>query len=83
MKVQDFDKFWVDKHRYDFAEKQYHEFFAMDAETTIYSPLVSEIAKAREHLQNSLEKHAISLTLMIFVWCYVCLYGSITLKTLD
>ncbi|KRF98924.1 uncharacterized protein Dwil_GK24092 [Drosophila willistoni] len=28
----------------------------MDAETTIYSPLVSEIAKAREHLQNSLEK---------------------------
>ncbi|KAH8249038.1 hypothetical protein KR032_005400 [Drosophila birchii] len=56
MKVEALDKFWTDKSRYDIAEKRFHEGPQKVTERSHYSPLVSEIAKAREHIQNSLEK---------------------------
>ncbi|XP_043656802.1 probable elongation factor 1-delta isoform X1 [Drosophila teissieri] len=56
MKVEALDKFWADKSRYALAEKQFYEGPQKVTDRSHYSPLVSEIAKAREHIQNSLEK---------------------------
>ncbi|KAH8353535.1 hypothetical protein KR084_011629 [Drosophila pseudotakahashii] len=56
MKVEALDKFWTDKSRYDVAEKRFYEGPLKVTDRSHYSPLVSEIAKAREHIQNSLEK---------------------------
>nr|XP_016940992.1 probable elongation factor 1-delta isoform X1 [Drosophila suzukii] len=56
MKVEALDKFWTDKSRYDVAEKRFYEGPQKVTDRSHYSPLVSEIAKAREHIQNSLEK---------------------------
>ncbi|EDX04477.1 probable elongation factor 1-delta isoform X1 [Drosophila simulans] len=56
MKVEALDKFWADKSRYDLAEKRFYEGPQKVTDRSHYSPLVSEIAKAREHIQNSLEK---------------------------
>ncbi|KAH8389129.1 probable elongation factor 1-delta isoform X1 [Drosophila serrata] len=56
MKVEALDKFWTDKSRYDIAEKRFYEGPQKVTDRSHYSPLVSEIAKAREHIQNSLEK---------------------------
>ncbi|KAH8282352.1 hypothetical protein KR054_006944 [Drosophila jambulina] len=56
MKVEALDKFWTDKSRYDTAEKRFYEGPQKVTDRSHYSPLVSEIAKAREHIQNSLEK---------------------------
>ncbi|XP_017152305.1 probable elongation factor 1-delta [Drosophila miranda] len=56
MRVEALDMFWTDKGRYDLAEKMFHEVILKVSERNHCSPLVSEIAKAREHIQNSLEK---------------------------
>ncbi|EDV32281.1 uncharacterized protein Dana_GF15753, isoform A [Drosophila ananassae] len=56
MKVEALDQFWTDKSRYDLAEKRFYEGTLKVTDRSHYSPLVSEIAKAREHIQNSLEK---------------------------
>nr|XP_032289188.1 probable elongation factor 1-delta isoform X1 [Drosophila virilis] len=50
------DKVWIDKARYDNAEKMYHEWLCNVTKPNNCSFLVSEIAKAREHIQTSLEK---------------------------
>ncbi|KAH8376571.1 hypothetical protein KR093_000146 [Drosophila rubida] len=55
MRVEALEKVWVDKSRYDNAEKLYYEKLSDVAKPNSCS-LVSEIAKAREHLQNTLEK---------------------------
>ncbi|KAH8287851.1 hypothetical protein KR018_002672 [Drosophila ironensis] len=56
MKVEASDKFWTDKSRYDLAEKRFYEGTPKVTDRSHCSPLVNEIAKAREHIQNSLEK---------------------------
>ncbi|KAH8410612.1 hypothetical protein KR009_006639 [Drosophila setifemur] len=56
MKVEALDTFWTDKSRYDVAEKRFYEGPLKVTDRNLYSPLVSEIVKAREHIQNSLEK---------------------------
>ncbi|XP_064535263.1 uncharacterized protein LOC135426188 isoform X2 [Drosophila montana] len=50
------DKVWIDKARYDNAEKLYYERLCNVTKPNNCSFLVSEIAKAREHIQSSLEK---------------------------
>ncbi|XP_062121261.1 probable elongation factor 1-delta isoform X1 [Drosophila sulfurigaster albostrigata] len=55
MRVEALEKVWVDKARYDNAEKLYYEKLSDVAKPNSCS-LVTEIAKAREHLQNTLEK---------------------------
>ncbi|XP_030562615.1 probable elongation factor 1-delta isoform X1 [Drosophila novamexicana] len=50
------DKVWIDKARYDNAEKMYYEWLCNVTKPNNCSFLVSEIAKAREHIQTSLEK---------------------------
>lgn len=49
------EKNW-DMSRFAKAEKQYYEMLSQDATKDNQSLLVSEIAKAREHIKNSLEK---------------------------
>ncbi|BFF95023.1 probable elongation factor 1-delta [Drosophila madeirensis] len=59
MRVEALDLFWTDKGRYDLAEKWFYEVVPKVTPLEVshhYSPLVSEIAKAREHIQTSLEK---------------------------
>lgn len=56
MRVEVKENNWVDKARYDNAEKQYYESLHNVAKPNNCSLLVSEIAKAREHIQSSLEK---------------------------
>ncbi|KAI8124915.1 putative elongation factor 1-delta [Lucilia cuprina] len=49
------EKYW-EKSRFAKAEKQYYEMLSQDSPLSRKSLLVSEIAKAREHIKNSLEK---------------------------
>ncbi|XP_037805903.1 probable elongation factor 1-delta isoform X2 [Lucilia sericata] len=49
------EKYW-EKSRFAKAEKQYYEMLSQDSSINRKSILVSEIAKAREHIKNSLEK---------------------------
>ncbi|XP_030383126.1 probable elongation factor 1-delta isoform X1 [Scaptodrosophila lebanonensis] len=56
MKVEICEKFWNEKSRYDVAERQYYEGLHKVTDQKNCCPLVSEIAKAREHIQTSLEK---------------------------
>ncbi|XP_065356677.1 probable elongation factor 1-delta isoform X2 [Calliphora vicina] len=49
------EKYW-EKIRFAKAEKQYYEMLSQDSSINRKSILVSEIAKAREHIKNSLEK---------------------------
>ncbi|XP_034669618.1 probable elongation factor 1-delta isoform X1 [Drosophila subobscura] len=65
MRVEALDLFWTDKGRYDLAEKRFYEVVLKVTPLEVshhYSPLVSEIAKAREHIQTSLEKVKIDVT---------------------
>ncbi|XP_023166699.1 probable elongation factor 1-delta [Drosophila hydei] len=50
------DKVWIDKSFYNNAEKLYHESICKTSRSNNCSILASEIAKAREHIQSSLEK---------------------------
>jgi len=50
------DKFWTEKSRFNTAERQYHESLHKGTASNSQCTLVSEIAKAREHIKNSLEK---------------------------
>ncbi|XP_026472202.1 probable elongation factor 1-delta isoform X1 [Ctenocephalides felis] len=45
------DKVWLDKYKYDDAEKQYYERLAKGSQCS----LAGEVAKARQHIKNSLE----------------------------
>ncbi|CAD6997853.1 unnamed protein product [Ceratitis capitata] len=58
------DRFWVDKANCHNAERQYHELLSKQGSSgNSQSTLVSEIAKAREHIKNSLEKMDVITTL--------------------
>ncbi|XP_034128936.1 probable elongation factor 1-delta isoform X5 [Drosophila guanche] len=64
MRVEALDLFWTDKGRYNLAEKRFYEDVLKVTPLQVshhYSPLVSEIAKAREHIQTSLEKIGVRL----------------------
>ncbi|XP_011213996.2 probable elongation factor 1-delta isoform X3 [Bactrocera dorsalis] len=51
------DRFWVDKANCHNAERQYYELLSKEGSSAnSQCTLVSEIAKAREHIKNSLEK---------------------------
>ncbi|KAH8400494.1 hypothetical protein KR222_001759 [Zaprionus bogoriensis] len=56
MKTEAMAKVWFNKALYDNAEKLYYERLCNVTKPNNCSVLVSEIAKAREHIQNSLEK---------------------------
>jgi len=57
--VSEINSIWFDKWRCDDAEKCYHE-QQSGTKSGGGSPLVSEIAKARRHIQKSLQKDSIS-----------------------
>ncbi|XP_067620865.1 probable elongation factor 1-delta isoform X2 [Eurosta solidaginis] len=51
------DHFWLDKSNYHNAERQYYELLGKEGNAAnSQCTLVSEIAKAREHIKNSLQK---------------------------
>lgn len=49
------ERIWTDKVQYQAAEKQYHEYLSKNRGAGP-SSLASEIAKARQHIKNSLER---------------------------
>uniref|UniRef100_A0A336KPK6 CSON013436 protein n=1 Tax=Culicoides sonorensis TaxID=179676 RepID=A0A336KPK6_CULSO len=50
------ERIWTDKHQYNAAERKYYESLSKGAGNAGGCTLVSEIAKARQHIKDSLER---------------------------
>jgi elongation factor 1-delta len=50
------ERVWTDKHQYNEAERKYYESLSKGAGSAGGCTLVSEIAKARQHIKDSLER---------------------------
>jgi len=59
--VSELPSIWFDKWRCDDAEKVYHEKQSCNQQAGDGSSLVTEIAKARRHIQNSLKTNSVTI----------------------